>query len=146
MDCKRALSEANGNMDKAREILRQQGIASASKRSARATNEGLIESYIHAGGRIGALIEINCETDFVARTEDFRGLAHDLAMQVAAMAPESIDVPDDGAPEHPVEAYLMQQSFIKDPSKTIKDLVSEAVGRLGENIQVKRFTRFSLGE
>jgi elongation factor Ts len=146
MDCKRALTEANGDMDKAREILRQQGIASATKRSARATNEGLVESYIHAGGRIGALVEVNCETDFVARTDDFRGLAHDLAMQVAAMAPELIEPGENGLSDHPSEAYLMQQSFIKDPSKTIRDLVNEAVGRLGENIQVRRFTRFSLGE
>lgn len=148
MDCKRALEEANGDLDKAAEILARQGMASAAKRASRATSEGLIESYIHSGGRIGVLLEINCETDFVARTDDFMGLAHDVAMQVAAMAPtyvSSEDIPE-GEDTVPQEAVLMQQPFIKDPTKTIRDLVNESIGKLGENIQVRRFTRFALGE
>ena len=148
MDSKRALQQTNGDIQKAEEILRTEGIASAAKKASRATNEGLIESYIHSGGRIGALVELNCETDFVARTPDFKELAHDLAMQVAAMSPayvDGTDLPEDeqGSPE---EVSLLQQPFIKDPTKTIQDLVKEAVGRLGENIRVRRFTRFSLGE
>ena len=148
MDCKRALVESNGDLDKAEEILSQLGIASAAKRSSRITNEGLIESYIHSGGRIGVIVEINCETDFVARTDEFRELAHDVAMQVAAMAPiyvDSEDVPD-GAESTDQDSVLMLQPFIKDPTKSIRDLVSENVGKLGENIRVRRFTRFSLGE
>ena len=148
MDCKRALVESNGDLEKAEEILGQLGIASAVKRASRTTNEGLIESYIHSGGRIGVIVEINCETDFVARTEEFRELAHDVAMQVAAMAPlyvDSEDVPD-GAESGDQDSVLMLQPFIKDPTKSIRDLVSENVGKLGENIKVRRFTRFSLGE
>lgn len=148
MDCKRALLEADGDLDKAEEVLARLGIASAAKKASRTTNEGLIESYIHSGGRIGVIVEINCETDFVARTEDFKELAHDVAMQVAAMAPlyvDSEDIPDD-AESGDQESVLMLQPFIKDPTKSIKDLVSESVGKLGENIRVRRFTRFSLGE
>ena len=148
MDCKRALIEANGDLDKAEEILAHMGIASAAKKASRTTNEGLIESYIHSGGRIGVIVEINCETDFVARTDDFKELAHDVAMQVAAMAPlyvDSEDIPDD-AESGDQESVLMLQPFIKDPTKSIKDLVGESVGKLGENIRVRRFTRFSLGE
>ena len=148
MDCKRALVESNGDLDKAEEILARMGIASAVKKSSRTTNEGLIESYIHSGGRIGVIVEINCETDFVARTDDFKELAHDVAMQIAAMAPlyvDSEDIPDDSEPGDQ-ESVLMLQPFIKDPTKSIKDLVSESVGKLGENIKVRRFTRFSLGE
>lgn len=147
MDCKRALIDSDGDIDKAKDILRELGIATAAKKASRATNEGLVESYIHSGGRIGAIVEVNCETDFVARTDDFKGLAHDLAMQIAAMSPSYVDI--DGTEDSdslPPESFLMQQTFIKDPSRTIKDLVNEAVGRLGENIQVRRFTRFSLGE
>lgn len=148
MDCKRALDEAGGDLDKAENLLREQGIASAAKRSSRDTNEGVIETYIHSGGRIGAIVEINCETDFVARTDDFKALAHDLAMQVAAMAPVHVDTnPDEeGGEPNPPETSLLSQPFIKDPSKTIQDLVNESVGRLGENIRVRRFTRFALGE
>lgn len=149
MDCKRALQEANGDLDKAEQILTKKGIASAARKASRATEEGLIESYIHSDGRIGVLVEINCETDFVARTEDFKGLAHDVAMQIAAMAPLYVDAEDipegeDGAGGQ--EAILMQQPFIKDPTRTIRDLVNETIGRLGENIRVRRFSRFSLGE
>ena len=148
MDCKRALQESDGDLDKAEEILSRMGVASAAKKASRTTNEGLIESYIHSGGRIGVIVEINCETDFVARTEDFKGLAHDVAMQVAAMAPlyvDSEDIPD-GTEPGDQESVLMLQPFIKDPTKSIKDLVSESVGKLGENIRVRRFTRFALGE
>ena len=148
MDSKRALEGADGDMDKAQEILREKGIASAAKKSDRETDQGLVESYIHSGGRIGAMVEANCETDFVARTEDFRALAHDIAMQVAAMNPAFIDESD--IPEceeaNPQEACLLQQPFIKDPSLTINELIRETVGKLGENIRIRRFSRFSLGE
>ena len=149
MDCKRALEQSEGDMTKAHDILRDMGIASAAKKSSRATNEGLVESYIHSGGRIGVLLEVNCETDFVARTSEFQELAHSLAMQVAAMAPLHVDfddLPEDEGEEVSQDSCLMQQAFIRDPSKTIQDLVKEAVGKLGENIKVRRFIRFSLGE
>ena len=148
MDCKRALEETSGDMDKAEELLTQQGIASAVKKATRSTEEGIVESYIHSGGRIGVLIEVNCETDFVARTDDFKELAHDVAMQVAAMSPSYVssdDVPD-GEDADSAETVLMFQPFIKDPSKSVQDLVNEGIGKLGENIRVRRFTRFSLGE
>ena len=148
MDSKRALEEANGDMDTAQEILREKGIASAAKKSDRETDQGLVESYIHSGGRIGAMVEANCETDFVARTEDFRALAHDIAMQVAAMNPMYIDesaIPE-GEDVNPSEVCLLQQPFIKDPSMTINELIRETVGKLGENIRIRRFSRFSLGE
>ena len=148
MDCKRALDEAGGDLTKAQEILREQGIASAAKKASRATNDGVIESYVHSGGRIGVLVEVNCETDFVARTPEFKELAHNLAMQVAAMAPQHVDSEDvpEGEEVNPQEVCLMQQAFIRDPGKTIEDLLKETVGRLGENIRVRRFARFSLGE
>ena len=148
MDCKRALEETSGDMAKAEELLTQQGIASAVKKATRSTEEGIVESYIHSGGRIGVLLEVNCETDFVARTDDFKELAHDIAMQVAAMSPSYVssdDVPD-GEDADSAEAVLMCQPFIKDPSKSVQDLVNEGIGKLGENIRVRRFTRFSLGE
>ena len=148
MDCKRALEETGGDQEKAAALLREKGIASAAKKASRATNEGLVETYVHTGGRVGAMVEINCETDFVARTDDFRALAHDIAMQVAAMAPVSIggtDTPEDeDAPAQ--ENVLLQQPFIKDPSLTVQDLINEAVGKLGENVRVNRIARFSLGE
>ena len=148
MDCKRALEAAEGDVARAQDILRQEGIASAAKKSSRATNDGVVESYIHSGGRIGVLVEVNCETDFVARTPEFRELAHNLAMQVAAMDPQHIDEADipEGAEVNPQEDCLLQQAFIRDPSKTIDDLLKETVGKLGENIRVRRFTRFALGE
>lgn len=148
MNCKRALEESEGNLEKAEDILRELGTTLAAKKASRVTNEGLIESYIHSGGRIGAIVELNCETDFVARTQDFNQLAHDLAMQVAAMSPlyvDSADIPE-GKEANSHEECLMQQPFIKDPTKTVQDLVNEAVGRLGENVRVRKFTRFSLGE
>lgn len=148
MDCKRALEETSGDLAKAEELLAQQGIASAVKKATRSTEEGIVESYIHSGGRIGVLLEVNCETDFVARTDDFKDLAHDIAMQVAAMSPSYVssdDVPD-GEDAESAETVLMHQPFIKDPSKSVQDLVNEGIGKLGENIRVRRFTRFSLGE
>jgi elongation factor Ts len=148
MDCKRALEAADGDVARAQDILRQEGIASAVKKSSRATNDGVVESYIHSGGRIGVLVEVNCETDFVARTPEFRELAHNLAMQVAAMDPQHIDQADipEGVEVNPQEDCLLQQAFIRDPSKTIDDILKETVGKLGENIRVRRFTRFALGE
>ena len=148
MDSKRALEEADGDMDRAQDILREKGIASAAKKSDRETDQGLVESYIHSGGRIGAMVEANCETDFVARTEDFKALAHDIAMQVAAMNPKYIsesDIPE-GEDVNPQEACLLQQPFIKDPSMTIDEMIRELVGKLGENIRIRRFSRYSLGE
>ncbi len=148
MDCKRALQESNGDLARAEEILREQGVASAAKKASRATNQGVVESYIHSGGRIGAIVEVNCETDFVARTPDFKELAHDLAMQVAAMSPLYVDdseIPD-GDEVDPQQACILQQPFIKDPSQTVQDLVNEAISKLGENVRVRRFARFSLGE
>ena len=149
MDCKKALAEAGGDLDKAVDVLRKSGIAAAAKRSGRAAAEGAVGSYIHAGGKIGVLVEVNCETDFVARTPEFREMAHDLAMQVAAMSPlyvDGDDVPDDQEDVNPQEACLMQQPFIKDPTKTIQDVVNETVAKLGEAVRVRKFARFSLGE
>jgi len=148
MDCKRALDESNGNVDKAEEILKEQGVALAAKKSGRDTDQGLIETYIHSGGRIGAMVEVNCETDFVARTQEFSDLAHDIAMQVAAMNPLTVE---EEKSKNPIDvedenSSLLQQPFIKDPSKNIQDLINEIVGKLGENIRVRRFQRFSLGE
>lgn len=148
MDCKRALEESNGDIDRARDILREQGIAAAAKKADRSTDEGVVDAYIHSGSRVGAIVELKCETDFVARTPDFRGLAHDIAMQVAAMSPRYVDASDvpDGEGHDPEQVCLLQQPFIKDTSMSVVDIVNEAVGKLGENIRVKRFTRFSIGE
>ena len=148
MDCKRALDESNGNVDKAEELLKEQGIASAAKKAGRDTDQGLIETYIHSGGRIGAMVEVNCETDFVARTQEFSDLAHDIAMQVAAMNPLTVEEKkSDTANNEEVEnSSLLHQPFIKAPSKNIQELINETVGKLGENIRVRRFQRFSLGE
>ncbi len=159
MECKRALEDANGNLEKATEILRQQGLAKAEKKVGREARQGLVESYIHAGGRIGAMVEVNCETDFVARTDDFRNLARDFAMQVAAMSPKYVsidDVPDSakeaGVKEHGDEKrfyeadVLLRQPFIRDQRRSMDDLVRDAIAKLGENIIVRRFARFELGE
>lgn len=154
MDCKRALEESNGDLDRAVQVLRDQGIARAQKKSAREARQGLIESYVHGGGRIGVLVEINCETDFVARTEGFRTLAHDIAMQVAATNPSYVSqaemneaLPASGGERpQPAEACLLSQPFIKDPKLTIQDLVTNGIATLGENIQVRRFARFELGQ
>ena len=148
MDCKNALVESNGDLQKAAEILREKGLLTASKKSSRETSEGIIDCYIHTGGRVAAVVELNCETDFVARTTEFKDLAHNLAMQVAAMAPTYLDSESVPTSENvnPEESCLMEQSFIRDPSTTIRDLVNETVGKVGENIRVRRFQRFSLGE
>jgi elongation factor Ts len=148
MDAKKALEETHGDIDRARDLLRERGVAAAAKKVDRSANEGLVEAYIHGGGRVGVLLEINCETDFVARTDDFRELAHNLSMQVAAMSPKYVDesdIPEDESGE-PAELALMAQPYIRDASLSIKDLVLEAAGKLGENIKVKRFSRFALGE
>lgn len=148
MDSKRALEEAGGDIERAQDILREKGIASAAKKVDRETEQGVIECYIHSGGRIGAMVEVNCETDFVARTEDFKALAHDIAMQVAAMNPRFVaesEIPE-GEDVNPQESCLLQQPFIKDPGMTIDELIKELIGKLGENIRIRRFSRFSLGE
>ena len=144
MDCKKALDESNGDVDKAEQILKEQGIASAAKKAGRDTDQGLIETYIHSGGRIGAMVEVYCETDFVARTKEFSDLAHDIAMQIAAMNPSTLEENNTDAESD--NSSLLQQPFIKDPSKNIQELINETVGKLGENIRVRRFKRFSLGE
>ena len=148
MECKRALDEANGDMERAVEILRQRGLALAEARAHRSTTQGLVECYIHAGGRIGAMVELNCETDFVARTDIFKALAHDLAMQVAATGPLSISSDDlpPGTEGDPNEICLLLQPYIRDPSRTIQELISEAIAQTKENIQVRRFARFELGQ
>lgn len=178
MDCKRALEKANGNLEKALGYLREQGVAKASQKAGRSTREGLIYSYIHPGEKLGVLLEINCETDFVARTDDFRNLAKDVAMQVAASNPVAIKRDDfpaellekekeiykaqvlkEGKPEKildkiiqgKLEKYfqefcLLEQPFIKDEDRTVKQRIDETIAKLGENITVKRFVRFRLGE
>jgi elongation factor Ts len=178
LDCKNALQETDGDFDKAVEYLGQKGLAAAAKRASRAANEGTIGSYVHAGSRVAALVEVNCETDFVAMTDDFLALAHDLAMQVVAAKPKyllSEDIPaevieaekeiyraqmkDSGKPEHVIdkiiegklrkyyqEVCLMQQPFIKDEGLAVQDVVTQVAAKLGENIVVRRFVRFELGE
>jgi elongation factor Ts len=158
MDCKAALAESGGDMDKAIEILRKKGLASAAKRAGRATNNGLIGHYIHMGGKVGVLVEVNCETDFVARTPDFRSLAHDLAMQVAATSPRFVSDAEIteadyatlerefGDRKKALEAVsLLDQPFIKDPKFSIRELIKAQIGKLGENIVVRRFARFEVG-
>ena len=178
MDCKKALTEAGGDLEKAVDELRKSGAAAAAKKAGRATGEGLIASYIHAGGKIGVLVEVNCETDFVARTDDFQALVRDIAMHVAAADPRYVsreEVTDEvlereraifrdqalaaGKPEQIVdriidgkmekfyaESVLVEQPFVKDTDKTVGDLITEAVGKLGENMRIARFARFRLGE
>jgi len=178
MECKKALEETNGNLEEAVEVLRKKGIAKAAKKAGRETKEGLIHSYIHAGGRVGVLLELNCETDFVARNDVFKELANELALQIAAMKPKWVsreDVPKeivekegeiareaaiaDGKPEHIAEKIaegkvnkffqencLLEQKYIKDETKTIEDLIKEYIAKLGENIQVRRFCRYEIGE
>ncbi|GGE25265.1 elongation factor Ts [Marinithermofilum abyssi] len=178
MDCKKVLTEANGDMEKAMELLREKGLAKAEKKADRVAAEGLVESYIHAGGRIGVLVEVNCETDFVAKTEEFQAFVKDVAMQIAAMNPQYVrreDVPEEevqkereilknqalqeGKPEHIVDKMvegrlgkfyervcLLEQPFIKDGDKTIDEMVKEKIAKIGENISIRRFARFELGE
>jgi len=148
MDCKRALEDSKGNIAKAEEILKEIGLAAAAKKSDRTTSEGLIESYIHSGNRIGALVELACETDFVARTSEMKELAHNLAMQVAAMSPVYISSEErEPQEERPAEEIcLLQQTFIKDQSRKVEDVVQEVKAKVGENIRINRFARFALGD
>ena len=144
MAVKKALDESGGNSDKAEEILKEQGLANAIKKSGRDTSQGVIQSYIHAGNKIGALVELKCETDFVARTDDFINLAKDLAMQVAAMGPLFISKDDEGADKASEEEILMSQDFIKDPSVTIEDMIKSMISKVGENVNISRITKFDL--
>jgi len=178
MDCKKALTESGGNFDKAIDYLREKGIARAAGKAGRSTEEGLISSYIHPGSKLGVMVEVNCETDFVARTDDFRNFVKDIAMQIAASNPmavsreqigqEIIDKErsifrqqaiNEGKPEKIIdkivdgklekfysEACLLEQPFVKDNEKTIQDVLNETIGKLGENIGIKRFVRYRLGE
>ena len=177
MDCKKALNETEGDMEKAVDLLRQKGLAVAAKRAGRATSEGVIETYIHAGGKLGVMVELGCETDFVAKTDDFKEFARDIAMHIAAANPVSVkreDVPaeiiarekeiyiqqalDSGKPENIVEKMvtgkiekfiaeiaLVEQQYVKNPDLTVQDLLNEVVGKMGENISIKRFARFQIG-
>lgn len=178
MDCKKALEECGGNAEKAVKFLREKGIASAAKKASRTTSEGLIYSYIHPGDKLGVLLEVNCETDFVARTDEFRNMVKDVSMQIAAADPKVVSreevTPDmivaereiyrnqaknEGKPDKIIdkivegkiekfyaEACLMEQPFIKDNDKTISDVVTAIIAKLGENIRIRRFVRFRLGE
>lgn len=148
MECHNALLETEGDMEKAIELLKQQSFYKVEKKKSRATSQGLIEAYIHTGGRIGAVIEVNCETDFVARTDEFKELAHNLAMQIAAMTPQYVsseEIPE-GADVEAKATCLLLQSYIKNPDMTVQDVIDETIARVGENIKVGRFTRFELGE
>jgi elongation factor Ts len=147
MACKRALEESGGDFSKAEVILNQKGLASAAKKADRTTSEGLVVSYIHHGGRVGSMVELNCETDFVALTDEFGALGRNLAMQIAAMNPQYVDrgsVPGDvdGVND---EDLLLEQDYIRDSSMKVADVVKESIGKLGENIRVRRFSRFELG-
>jgi elongation factor Ts len=159
MDCKRALDEAGGDIDKAIQILREQGLATAEKKSGRRASEGLIVSYIHANNRFGSLVELNCETDFVARTEDFRQLAQDVALHVVGASPRFINedhiseeeraagIEEFGSENAFLNATVMsRQPFVRDGSKTVGEMIRDAIGRIGENIVIRRFVRFELGE
>ena len=178
MDCKNALSEVNGDMEKAVEFLRKKGLATAQKRAGRALNEGIVQSYIHMTGRLGVLVEVNCETDFVAKNEDFKGFAKNIAMHIAASNPLGIapeDVPNDiiekekeiyraqalemGKPENVVdkivegklkkfyeESCLLNQPYVRDTNVSVADLLNELIAKIGENISIKRFVRYQIGE
>jgi elongation factor Ts len=175
LDCKKALTEANGNTEEAITILRKKGAASAAKKADRATREGLIDSYIHVGGKVGVMIEVNCETDFVARTDEFRTLVRDLCLQIAAASPSHVSrdqVPESdvakereiavaqvqGKPPPAVQKIvegklerfystvcLLDQPFVKDNNKTVKEILTEKIAKIGENIQIRRFIRYQLG-
>ncbi|MDI6815227.1 MAG: elongation factor Ts [Dehalococcoidales bacterium] len=148
MECRNALLEAEGDMERALQILKQRSLFQAQKKAKCATTQGIIEAYVHAGGRIGAMVEVNCETDFVARTAEFKELAHHLAMQVAAQRPQFIsreEIPE-GADIEAQSACLLLQPFIKNPDKTVQDIIAETSAKVGENIKVNRFARFEIGE
>jgi elongation factor Ts len=147
MDCRRALVDAAGDMGRAEQLLTERGIERAEKKTGREARQGLIEAYIHAGGRVAALVELNCETDFVARNPQFRELAHEIAMQVAAMNPTRVSsepTEGDGASAED-DTPLLDQTYIRDSSKTIRDLIKQNIAGFGENIVVRRFARFELG-
>ncbi len=149
MDSKRALDEAAGDFERARQLLRERGVATAAKRSDRETSQGLVETYVHGEGRIGVIVEINCETDFVARTDEFRSLARDIALQIAGMNPLALtpeDVPDDVLEGERKGAALLTQSFVKEPGQTVQERIGETIATTGENIRVTRFTRYELGD
>ncbi len=178
MDCKKVLGEAEGDMEKAIDLLRKKGLAKAAKRAGRSTSEGVIYSYIHTGAKLGVLLEVNCESDFVAKTEDFQAFAKNIAMHIAAsnpagLNPEDVDAAvvekereiyraqmlEEGKPENIIDKIvdgkvekfykdvcLMSQQYVKDPQKTITDVVKETISKIGENIQIKRFARFQIGE
>ena len=147
MDCRNALLETQGDMEEARQILRERSLFQAEKKAKRTATEGTIEAYIHTGGRIGAMVEVNCETDFVARTDEFKELAHHLAMQVAAMPPQFVS--KEGIPEgsdiDPQTACLLLQPYIKNTNETVQDIITETIAKVGENIKVSRFARFEVG-
>ncbi len=148
MDSKRALEESEGDIAKAESILNAKGLASAAKKADRSTSEGLVVSYIHTGGRVGSMVELNCETDFVALTDDFGILGRNIAMQVAAMNPSYLDrasIPED-VEDVKDEELLIEQEYIRDSTMKITDLVKESIGKLGENIRIRRFSRFELGD
>ncbi len=176
MDCKKALTESGADLEQAEKYLRKKGIASADKKAGRSTQEGLIETYIHLGGKVGVMIEINCETDFVAKTDDFKTLARDICLHIAASSPRFVrreEVDEDslkaerevaaaqaeGKPAHAIEKIvegklekyyagicLLDQPFVKNPDQTVNEVIKEKVGKLGENIVVSRFARFQVGE
>ncbi|MFC1928336.1 translation elongation factor Ts [Chloroflexota bacterium] len=148
MECRNTLLEAEGDMEKALEILRQRNLIKAEKKRNRSASQGLIEAYVHTGGRIGAMVEVNCETDFVARTEEFKELAHNLAMQVAAMPPEFISMEEvpEGANIEAQTACLLLQPYIRNTDMTVQDVIDETIAKMGENIKVSRFARFATGE
>jgi elongation factor Ts len=148
MECKQALEASQGDLEKAAEALRLQGFADVAKRANRATNQGVVEAYVHTGGRVGAMVELGCESDFVARTDEFKKLAHDLAMQVAAMGPVYVDESDieEGDSRPAAQVSLLQQPFIKDNSSSVEEMLKEAAAKLGENVRVLRFSRLALGE
>ena len=147
MECRAVLIESGGDYDKAMKLLKERGLLQAEKKADRVTMQGLVEAYIHFGGRVGAMVELNCETDFVARTDEFKELAHNLAMQIAAQQPRFIakeEVPE-GADIDPQAVCLLSQPYIKDPTRTIRDIVADVIAKTGENIRVARFARFELG-
>jgi elongation factor Ts len=144
-DCNKALLEAGGNLEKAIEFLKQRGAAIAEKKKDAVASEGVIEAYIHHTKRVGALVELNCETDFVARTDEFKKLARDLAMQIAATSPQFISSEEMPPEADPQMVCLLNQPFIKEPSKTVQEIITETIAKVGENIKVRRFARFELG-
>jgi elongation factor Ts len=148
MQCRQALIQCQGDIKKALEFLKEQGLLKAKEKEKRATTQGLIEAYVHTGGRVGAMVELNCETDFVARTDEFKELAHQLAMQVTAMSPQFISSEEvsEGTDTEPQTACLLLQPYIKDPDKSVQDIITETIAKVGENIKVSRFARFELGD